>query len=53
MEGIIIGLLIVAYTIFVIRRQVKNIKAGNYCGSCSSCGSAKTCGQLNKMKESK
>ncbi len=41
---IIIGVLIAVYVGYLIYRQIKNVKAGNYCGSCSGCPSANECG---------
>ena len=45
MAGIIIGLIIAAYTGYLVYRQVKNVKAGNYCGHCSGCPTARSCAQ--------
>ena len=45
MATIVIGLVIAGYTGYLIVRQVRNVKAGNFCGSCSDCASAKSCGQ--------
>lgn len=42
---IIIGLIITGYVIYLIRRQIRNAKAGNYCGSCSGCSNANRCSQ--------
>ncbi len=53
MEAVLIGLAIAGYTVYLIYRQVKNARAGNYCGSCSGCSSAKTCGDFKEPKESK
>lgn len=53
MAKIIIGLLIAGYTGYLIVRQVKNAKAGNFCGSCSGCASAKSCEQSEHDKENK
>ncbi|HHU74421.1 MAG TPA: FeoB-associated Cys-rich membrane protein [Clostridiales bacterium] len=44
MPGIIIGILIVAYTGFIIYRKSKDIKEGKSCCSgCSSCPSKEKC----------
>ena len=51
MEAVLIGLVIAGYSIYLVYRQIKNAKAGNYCGSCTGCASAKTCGQLKESKE--
>ncbi|NLZ45476.1 MAG: FeoB-associated Cys-rich membrane protein [Clostridiales bacterium] len=48
MAGIIIGLIIAAYTGYLIYRQLKNVKAGYYCGNCSGCPSSKSCGQYKE-----
>lgn len=41
---IIIGLLILAYTGFVIYKKVKDTKAGkSCCGGCTSCGAKDKC----------
>jgi hypothetical protein len=43
--SIIIGILILLYSGFVIRKRVKEIKAGKFCscsgGDCGSCGKVK------------
>jgi hypothetical protein len=49
MPGIIIGAIILAYTIFVIYKRVKDLKAGksccgDSCSSCSGCSSKDKCG---------
>ncbi|HHX54974.1 MAG TPA: FeoB-associated Cys-rich membrane protein [Clostridiales bacterium] len=46
MAGIIIGLAVAVYTGYLIYRQVKNAREGNFCGNCSGCPSAKNCEQL-------
>jgi|LSQX01.2.fsa_nt_gb Fe-S cluster biogenesis protein NfuA len=51
MAIIIIGLLIAGYTGYLIVRQIKNMKAGNFCGGCSGCPSAKRCEQFKDDEE--
>lgn len=50
MPAIIIGLLIAGYSGYLIYRQIRNAKEGNFCGTCSGCPSAKACGQFKKDK---
>lgn len=49
---IIIGLIIGAYVAYLIVRQVRNAKAGNYCGSCSGCPSAACCASKKRDNDS-
>lgn len=51
MLPIIIGLVIAGYVGYLIYRQVKNVKAGNFCGSCSGCPSAINCGEFKESKD--
>lgn len=51
MVELVIGLGIVGYTAYLVYRQVKNFKEGNYCGSCSGCPSAKSCGKLKDISK--
>lgn len=50
MSAIIIGLAVSGYTGYLVYRQIKNTKEGNFCGNCSGCPSAKSCGQLKTDK---
>ncbi len=44
MPGIIIGTLIIGYTIFVIYKKSKDLKAGkSCCGGCSDCSMKGKC----------
>ncbi|MDD2190426.1 MAG: FeoB-associated Cys-rich membrane protein [Eubacteriales bacterium] len=53
MAKIVIGVIIAVYVGYLIYRQVKNIKARNFCGSCCGCPSAKSCSRKsNKGDES-
>ena len=47
---IIIGTIIALYLGYLIVRQVRNMKAGNYCGSCSGCSSVNRC-SIKKAKK--
>lgn len=51
MAAIVIGLAIASYTGYLIYRQVKNARNGQFCGSCSGCPSAKTCGVIKNPSE--
>lgn len=42
--GIVILALIIVYSVFVIRRKIRNAKEGKYC-SCGCSGCSKTCGK--------
>jgi hypothetical protein len=44
MVGIVLAVLILAYTVFVIYKKTKDVKAGkSCCGGCSSCPMNEKC----------
>lgn len=48
--SIIVGILLLLYVIWVVRRKVRQFREGNYCGgSCCDCG----CGCDSKEKKDK
>ncbi len=51
MLAIVIGVVIAGYTGYLIYRQVKNLKAKNYCGHCTGCPSAIACSSIKKASE--
>lgn len=51
MATFIILALIIIYAIFIIRKKVKDVKAGNFCGTCSSCPSKSKCASFDKVYE--
>jgi hypothetical protein len=53
MAKIIIGMIIAGYSGYLIFRQIKNMKVGKFCNSCSGCVSAKSCGQFEHDKGNK
>lgn len=48
----LIGVVIAAYVIYLVYRQVKNFKNKNYCATCSGCPSASSCGQFKDDTQS-
>jgi hypothetical protein len=53
MAKIIIGMIIAGYSGYLIFRQIKNMKAGKFCNSCTGCVSANSCGQFEHDKGNK
>ena len=49
MPGIILGIIILAYTGYIIYKKTKDLKEGkSCCGGCSSCGSKEKCNNNKK-----
>lgn len=45
--GIVILALIIAYSVFVIRKKIRDAREGKYCG-CGCSGCSKTCGKSKR-----